>query len=257
VEIPIFRRRAVKNGAAAAVVALVITGTALIVDRHSPPAGRANEASQLAVQQSYQATSARLASSEPPSSASTGNSPTTAPQAVTSSPTTTAGASTPAPTAQQSTFPDPPAPAAHPNHATPPPSTSIAATSAPGASESEQAIQAVFSLLNSERAANGLPALHLNADLTASAHGHNLTMSAANNLSHQLPGEPDFGTRITNAGYHWSAAAENIGVTTMDTTAGATAIETSMYNEQPPDDGHRQNILGPYVDVGIDVIIDS
>ena len=65
---------------------------------------------------------------------------------MTSSPTTTAGASTPAPTAQQSTFPDPPAPAAHPNHATPPPSTSIAATSAPGASESEQAIQKAFAI---------------------------------------------------------------------------------------------------------------
>ena len=31
-----------------------------------------------------------------------------------------------------------------------------------------------------------------------------------------------------------------------------------MYNEKPPDDGHRRNILSKtYVDVGIDVISDS
>jgi uncharacterized protein YkwD len=31
-----------------------------------------------------------------------------------------------------------------------------------------------------------------------------------------------------------------------------------MYNEKPPDDGHRRNILNKsFVDVGIDVINDS
>mgnify|MGYP003694421825 CR=1 FL=1 len=36
------------------------------------------------------------------------------------------------------------------------------------------------------------------------------------------------------------------------------AVQKAMYNEKPPDDGHRQNILNSkFVDVGIDVINDS
>ena len=35
-------------------------------------------------------------------------------------------------------------------------------------------------------------------------------------------------------------------------------MQRMMYNEKPPDDGHRQNILNKtYLDVGIDVINDS
>ncbi len=35
-------------------------------------------------------------------------------------------------------------------------------------------------------------------------------MIAADSQSHQLPGEADLGTRITNAGYNFSFARENI-----------------------------------------------
>jgi uncharacterized protein YkwD len=94
--------------------------------------------------------------------------------------------------------------------------------------------------------------------LVAAAAGHNATMSAARQLSHQLPGEPDPGTRISNAGYAWRAWAENIAYTTNTTSAGAQALQTQMYNETPPNDGHRRNILSTSVtQVGVAVLVDS
>jgi uncharacterized protein YkwD len=116
----------------------------------------------------------------------------------------------------------------------------------------------VLSTLNSERAANRLPALGMSTDLIASAHRHNLWMASRNTMSHQLPGEPDFGTRIREAGVAWHAAAENIGWTTNRTSSGALGLETAMYNEVPPEDGHRLNILSTAVHyVGIDIYIDA
>jgi uncharacterized protein YkwD len=103
-----------------------------------------------------------------------------------------------------------------------------------------------------------LPALTVTADLQASAHSHDLTMAAANQLSHQLPGESDLGTRETNAGVSWTAAGENIGWTSDTTQAGALSIEASMLAETPPNDGHRRNILSStYTVVGVDVYLDS
>lgn len=117
---------------------------------------------------------------------------------------------------------------------------------------------AVLNLLNQERAANHLPALGWDSRLIAAAHAHNLRMAAANTLSHQLPGEPALGTRITNAGYKWSYAGENVAWNSDITLAGATALETMMYNEVAPNNGHRLNILSThFTTVGVDVVIDS
>ena len=67
----------------------------------------------------------------------------------------------------------------------------------------------------------GCPRSPSTPTLQSSAHGHDLAMAAANQLSHQLPGEPDLGTRETNAGVSWTAAGENIGWTSDMTQAGA------------------------------------
>src|SRR6185437_12006805 len=116
----------------------------------------------------------------------------------------------------------------------------------------------VYHLLNAERSANHLPALGWSTALVSSARRHNLTMAAANVLSHQLPGEPVFSTRISQAGVAWHAAAENIGWTTDRTSTGAMGLETAMYNERPPDDGHRLNILSTATRyVGIETYIDA
>jgi uncharacterized protein YkwD len=116
----------------------------------------------------------------------------------------------------------------------------------------------VYHMLNAERAANHLPALGWSTALVSSARRHDLTMASANVLSHQLPGEPVFSTRISQAGVTWHAAAENIGWTTDRSSTGAMGLESAMYGERPPDDGHRLNILSTAVRyVGIDTYIDS
>lgn len=135
---------------------------------------------------------------------------------------------------------------------------SSTASAQPTANTAAAAAAKVFSMLNQERVANHLPKLSQNSKLVSSALTHNKAMSAAQTLSHQLPGEPYFGDRITAAGYKWRAAAENIGYTTQTTTAGAASLQTAMYNEKPPNDGHRRNILSTaVVDVGVSVLIDS
>ena len=116
---------------------------------------------------------------------------------------------------------------------------------------------AVFTQLNAERAQNGLKPLRWTDRLYYSAHRHNLAMAQQNTLSHQLPGESSLGDRVT-VFYAWSACGENIGWNSDRSQAGALALETSMYNETPPNDGHRRNILSTsFVDVGVDVIDDS
>jgi uncharacterized protein YkwD len=131
------------------------------------------------------------------------------------------------------------------------PAAATVTTSAPIA-------QAVLKLLNQERAANRLPALKSNTALQRAAHSHNLAMDKHNTMSHQLPGEPPFYTRISNAGYKYSSCGENIAWNSDVSQTGATNEETAMYNEKAPNNGHRLNILSKtFVDVGIDVVIDS
>lgn len=117
---------------------------------------------------------------------------------------------------------------------------------------------AVFQLINSERAANHLPALKSDPHLRAAAHGHNVTMAKYNTLSHQLPGEPTFNVRISNTGFHCGYCGENVGWNSDRSQNGGLALEVSMYNEKAPNNGHRLNILSTrYNYVGVDVIIDT
>jgi uncharacterized protein YkwD len=125
-----------------------------------------------------------------------------------------------------------------------------------GGSGTPSMAASVLSALNSERRAHGLAALTMNSDLLSSAHRHNLAMAVANTMSHQLPGEAVFSTRIANAGYRWNACAENIGWNSDMSTGGALDLEYAMYAEGPGG-GHYQNIVGQYQDVGVDVWLDA
>jgi uncharacterized protein YkwD len=50
-----------------------------------------------------------------------------------------------------------------------------------------------------------------NSQLADAADGHSQQMITADEQSHQLPGEPALGTRVTNAGYtNWSSLGENV-----------------------------------------------
>jgi uncharacterized protein YkwD len=126
-------------------------------------------------------------------------------------------------------------------------------------SQDQQLAQYVFGLINHDRAAMGLPLYSWSAALARGAHLHNLRMMAYGQLSHQCPGEPDLGTRITNDGIAWRSAGENIGWSDYpDPQQGVLTNHQSMMAEKPPNDGHRQNILSTsFRLVGIDVLVDA
>lgn len=135
---------------------------------------------------------------------------------------------------------------------------SPAGASVPARSDLEKTIDwAIFKLLNKERAVNGLRPLRMAPALRLSARRHNVTMADFNEMSHQLPGEPDFTHRMTNAGYNWSWAGENIAWNSEITLAGVALLERLMYREKPPNDDHRLNILSShYRNIGVDVFVD-
>ncbi|MDQ6936836.1 MAG: CAP domain-containing protein [Actinomycetota bacterium] len=134
----------------------------------------------------------------------------------------------------------------------------VAAT--PASATELQMEAAVFSVLNHERAVHGLGALGRDVRLTNAARRHNYAMAARNLMSHQVPGEASLGPRISRCGYaggRWRSAGENIGWNTDGTTRGAVTLETMMYNERAPYNGHRLNILSrSFRHVGIDVYVD-
>jgi uncharacterized protein YkwD len=135
---------------------------------------------------------------------------------------------------------------------------SATADTAPSRSTAIYYASQILTLLNQERAANGLYALRSNSILVSAAHAHNLKMAAYNTLSHQLPGEKSLGDRLTAAGYTWRACGENVAWNSDWSLAGALYLQKVMYNETYPNDGHRRNILSKtFRDVGIDVAIDS
>lgn len=118
------------------------------------------------------------------------------------------------------------------------PNANAAASSAP-----RQAIRdAVLCLLNNQRAAHGLPPLRASAPLTRAAQGWSDEMVASRTFGHGS----DFAGRISNAGYAWASAAENI----------ATGLRTAraVIKAWMADAIHCQNMLSPvYRDVGVGI----
>ncbi|HEY6491926.1 MAG TPA: CAP domain-containing protein [Trebonia sp.] len=140
----------------------------------------------------------------------------------------------------------------------------------PSASASSSAAQdgtaagQVLTLINQARSAAGLPGLTVTAGLESSSSAHNMLMAGGCGLSHQCPGEAAIGQRETDAGVDWTAAGENIGEggPVADTDAAiaqmAVGLTQSMLDEQPPNDGHRMNILSTaFTHIGIAVYRDS
>jgi len=122
----------------------------------------------------------------------------------------------------------------------------------------EQSISKVIVLmLNAERVGHGLRPLTVAYALQLSARRHDQAMAAANVMSHQLPGEPNFAVRIYRAGYDWVWAGENIAWNSEMNTTGVKVLESLMYHEVAPNNGHRLNILNSHFkNVGIDVLLD-
>jgi uncharacterized protein YkwD len=175
----------------------------------------------------------------------------TAPSARASA-SASAGSSAPSPAASVAA-----SPAASPTGSSTP-------TVSPSADQDGAPATQVLALINQARAAAGLPALTLTAGLESTSSAHNLLMADGCGLSHQCPGEPPIGDRETAAGVVWTAAGENIGEggpvadSTTAIAAMAVGLTQSMLNEQPPNDGHRLNILSTtFTHIGIAVYRDG
>jgi uncharacterized protein YkwD len=150
------------------------------------------------------------------------------------------------------------------SRSTHPTASAAAASASPPAAQGGTAATQVLALINQARSAAGLPALTITSGLEVSSSGHNLRMANGCGLSHQCPGELPIGDRETAAGVDWTAVGENIGEggpvadTPTAITQVAVGLTQSMLNEQPPDDGHRLNILSStFTHIGIAVYRDS
>lgn len=119
---------------------------------------------------------------------------------------------------------------------------------APTATPPLAEVNAVIALTNRDRVANGCPALTPNPILMATAQAHSADMALHHFFSHASSTGQTPSQRILAAGYQWIAVAENIaaGYPTPQ------SVESTWFNETPPNDAHRQNILNCHLhDVGV------
>jgi uncharacterized protein YkwD len=185
------------------------------------------------------------------------------------SPTAASGRATPIAVTGHRNTPTPTAvPRRHPPTPTPPPSTPTAVLEggsgpygpapAPTAQEN-QLVQQLFALINSDRAAQGLAPYVLNSVMSAGARLHSWNIAHCG-LSHACPGEAAPCDRVSAEGISWSVCGENVGYASAvpDAWSGVQLIEKSMLDEQPPNDGHRRNLLSSdFRRIGIGIYLDA
>lgn len=112
----------------------------------------------------------------------------------------------------------------------------------------ENFINRLLARTNFYRSQFGLAPLTLNAQLTAAARKHSQDMALNDFIGHQSSDGLSTDQRFNRDGYKYAFAGENIGwgYSTPEEVADA------WFNETPPNDGHRQNILNPnYKEIGI------
>jgi uncharacterized protein YkwD/predicted phage tail protein len=99
-----------------------------------------------------------------------------------------------------------------------------------------------------------------NDDLAASALAHSQAMLSAQVQSHQVPGEPDLPTRVTNAGYtNYSLVGENIFAYANEIFEAEAAFAIDWGNNPPTGiqspAGHRANLMASGLrEVGIGLV---
>lgn len=127
------------------------------------------------------------------------------------------------------------------------PLASAAAPAPPAASGDLSSLEArMLSLLNQERAANGLAAFTMDAALSSVARSHSSDMVARGYFAHTSPDGLSPFDRMSRAGISFRSAAENIA------WAGSVEVaHTSLMNSP----GHRANILNPSLKrIGIGIV---
>jgi uncharacterized protein YkwD len=103
----------------------------------------------------------------------------------------------------------------------------------------------VFSLVNAERAKEGIGPLARNGKLDAAAQRHSNDMACNNFMSHTGSDGSSPWDRMNQAGYDWIRAAENIA-------AGQSTPESVVAAWMNSTQGHRETILDPNLeDIGI------
>jgi uncharacterized protein YkwD len=169
-----------------------------------------------------------------PTSSPSAPAPTNPPTAPSSPPATP----TTAPTAPVTTAPPVPVTTAPP----------VPATTAPSGNAALEA--EVVKIVNDERAKANCAALTADDRLTAAARGHSADMAARNYFSHTTPEGVEFATRITDAGYRWSRAGENI--------AKGQRTPAEVMSSWMNSAGHRANILNcGFKNIGVGVAADA
>ncbi|MER7751109.1 sigma-70 family RNA polymerase sigma factor [Kitasatospora sp. NPDC097643] len=173
-------------------------------------------------------TPAPLVTATPPSPA-----PTPTPTTPSATPTATEPPS--APTATE----PPSAPTA-----TPAP-RQAAPTPAPSSPAPEKTLeQQLVDLINIQRTKNGCRPLRVNARLHAAAQGHSDDMAARNYFDHNTPEGVGPATRMTNAGYRWSAGGENL-----DQAPGSPSTVVEHWSNESM---HQQTMLNcQFTDAGV------
>jgi uncharacterized protein YkwD len=108
----------------------------------------------------------------------------------------------------------------------------------------------VLRLVNVERARAGCPAVTADSRLTAAAQAHSADMAANGYFSHTGRNGSTIGSRVTAAGYRWSAVGENIA---KGQPTPAAVMEAWMNSS-----GHRANILRcEYRNLGVGLAYDG
>jgi uncharacterized protein YkwD len=119
---------------------------------------------------------------------------------------------------------------------TPPPKPPV-----PTGGDSANWLQLLWKLHNAEREKVGLRGMLQNAQLESSAMRYAALMASRGQMSHSVDGT-SVGGRIAATGYSWQRAGENI--------AAGQPSPAAVVRDWMNSPGHKQNILGPYPDVG-------
>ncbi|MEU2868678.1 CAP domain-containing protein [Streptomyces olivoreticuli] len=101
-------------------------------------------------------------------------------------------------------------------------------------------------LVNAQRRAAGCGPVRLNDQLNLAAQRHSDDMATRHFFSHTNPDSTSPATRITAAGYRWTAYGENIAY---GQRTAAEVMDTWMHSG-----GHRENILDcSFTDIGVGI----
>lgn len=106
---------------------------------------------------------------------------------------------------------------------------------APSASEAELLAAEVVRLTNLERAAAGRSPLTVHPAVSSAAMAHSADQAATGRMSHIGSDGSDGGTRLTRAGFTWSAWGENV--------AAGQSTAADVVSAWMASSAHRANIL--------------